>query len=133
MYSKQINKYLHFKRLASRAVSVLYVLIPHLGLLFQKCDAFHLHRIHVCLRLHPIAKRDERSSDSICHMIMGCQHNLPGEGKLHFNGDAPWRCSAPSSDIWQWGGGGVEASLWGDSISASPSPNSIFFPPAPFQ
>lgn len=105
MYSKQINKYLHFKRLVSRAVSVLCVWIPHLGLLYQKCDAFHPHRIHVRLRLHPIAIRDERSSDSICHVIMGCQHNLPGEGELHFHGDAPGRCSALSSDIWQWGGG----------------------------
>lgn len=47
-----------------------------------------------------------------------CQHNIPGEGKWHFNGDPPRRISAPCSDIWQWG---IEKSLWDDSISVSPS------------
>lgn len=117
--SKQINKYLHFYH--NKCFSVLYMRFLHPGLLYINLMLF---TISVSECTHCIQWLKDMSAVKIRFVTrLYCQHNIPGEGKWHFNGDLPRRISTPCSDIWQWG---IEASLWDDCISVSPSPNSVF-------
>lgn len=115
--SKQINKYLHFYH--NKCFSVLYMRFLHLGLLYINLMLFTISECTHCIQW----LKDVSAVKIRFVTWLYCQHNIPGEGKWHFNGDLPRRISTPCSDIWQWG---IEASLWDDCISVSPSPNSVF-------